>query len=1023
MSTIVQTGFKLAQAVISNGQVTGNPWSNPDNLLLVDGDVSQSNPNNAASDVIIGNFNLNVPSTAVITGIEMKIFGRRGAETSPPITLTPVAVDNTSGVDTFYPFETPFTGLTESEGVYVLGSPTYKFATSWTPDQINNLKLQLIANGNIYLDCAQMNVYYYVPDTIDPPTPTGDSCLDCNSPIQVQPCYLALPLRANETKCYLKSLKYPDGTDVQYSDLGACGGYIDITFDPGKPKQQGSNFEENAFFAVWTVLPSGTVEVDFVTLANRGRAFHTPYDHDPDLLSDHDANSMVLISNNVHYEDRYVRKCQADVLFSKPIVVEEDGVEKTAHVHKINLKGAGVIVTVPDPIGAPDDIDVEIPGAGGTIPPQITAHTSITSGNTQVDTLSVDLDISGLNRGVPIQISTEEGVTVTGVTVGGVAATQEAVATDAPNNLRSESWMCVNPPLGTQPVVVTLSAPAYLTFGAECMNGIDTANPIGDTQSATGNDNNPTLVVTTDYDNSAVIDALATAQTPILYTPGAGQAANWAQTANTTTRQGGSSIESAGLSPDAVTMDYSITQSTPWAYTAIEIKGISTPASTGDHKVKATVADTTPGFLDSKLSVVSGDASVLITKTIVNPGADEIVRYDLRVTGGGGPGGGGTPTFIDQTPSDGTYGLLAGDVDGVNTQFTVSQGIFATSKLQVFLNGLIQLQGASDDWEETDPATGKFDFITPPLSGDIITVVYQTTATASGAAPFTINQTGHGFSVGDYIRPTTNQWTFSQGNNATNAECWAQVTVVIDSDNFTAVPLVGTRQQQTNIVALIAGFAGGDPVYLSATTPGGMTNVAPTTVGQVTKPIGYVEANDVGVPISLLSVNYRGQINQSTPVSSNGLLHSFTDTTLTIPPTTTPIIVDTYVIPANTFAVGDVIRIAVGTTAITNALNSGDNTFQINGGAIIAHSSAAANGVTNELTSTLIGVIKAGNTIEYSLVTMRNAGGTPAVLDVLSSGSSPFDPTTSNTIDLVVTSGTALGGYSGSFNNVAIEKV
>jgi len=83
---------------------------------------------------------------------------------------------------------------------------------------------------------------------------------------------------------------------------------------------------------------------------------------------------------------------------------------------------------------------------------------------------------------------------------------------------------------------------------------------------------------------------------------------------------------------------------------------------------------------------------------------------------------------IDQTPDNGTFGLLAGDVDGVNDTFTVSLAAYASGKLQVYLNGLIQLQGASDDYVELVPGSGTFQFNTPPAIGDIITVVYSGSA-------------------------------------------------------------------------------------------------------------------------------------------------------------------------------------------------------------------------------------------------------------------------------------------------------
>ena len=210
MSTIVNTGFKLAQTVISNGAVTGNQWSNPNNLLLTDGDVSESNPGaGVASDVVIGNFLAQVPGNAVITGIELQIIGKAGAQTSPVLTLTPYALDNSSGTDKYYPYVTPFTGLTPDIASHILGSSSYLFATAWTPDMINNFKLQLVANGDLYIDSALLNVYYYIPDDILPPPPPPTGCGDCNSPIETLPFYLAQPFLSGDRYAFFKSFNNP----------------------------------------------------------------------------------------------------------------------------------------------------------------------------------------------------------------------------------------------------------------------------------------------------------------------------------------------------------------------------------------------------------------------------------------------------------------------------------------------------------------------------------------------------------------------------------------------------------------------------------------------------------------------------------------------------------------------------------------------------------------------------------------------------------------------------------------------
>jgi len=56
----------------------------------------------------------------------------------------------------------------------------------------------------------------------------------------------------------------------------------------------------------------------------------------------------------------------------------------------------------------------------------------------------------------------------------------------------------------------------------------------------------------------------------------------------------------------------------------------------GGTTVKATVADTTPSYLDNKLNIHSTDGSVTVTKTITNPAGNEVVDYDLSTTVGTG---------------------------------------------------------------------------------------------------------------------------------------------------------------------------------------------------------------------------------------------------------------------------------------------------------------------------------------------------------------------------------------------------
>lgn len=118
---------------------------------------------------------------------------------------------------------------------------------------------------------------------------------------------------------------------------------------------------------------------------------------------------------------------------------------------------------------------------------------------------------------------------------------------------------------------------------------------------------------------------------------------------------------------------------------------------------------------------------------------------------GGGGGGGLSALHIDQAGGDNdTYGVLAGSINGVNTTFTVAQGEYVSGRLSVYLNGQLQTQGdgATDDWVEDTPGSGTIEMNTAPVTGDILTVIYQTASSLTGTGR-RIDQTGGGDSYGE----------------------------------------------------------------------------------------------------------------------------------------------------------------------------------------------------------------------------------------------------------------------------------
>jgi hypothetical protein len=100
-------------------------------------------------------------------------------------------------------------------------------------------------------------------------------------------------------------------------------------------------------------------------------------------------------------------------------------------------------------------------------------------------------------------------------------------------------------------------------------------------------------------------------------------------------------------------------------------------------------------------------------------------------------------TQIDQTPASGTYGTLAGTVNGSNALFTVSNGSYATGTLVVELNGQTQTQGSSYDWVETTPGSGTFTFNVAPPTGSKVLAYYLIASTTTSIP----NTQPHGFTT------------------------------------------------------------------------------------------------------------------------------------------------------------------------------------------------------------------------------------------------------------------------------------
>lgn len=689
------TTLNLPTVVTENG--TGvNGWTNPTNILLVDGDFASTSDTTA--ELTVGTFNLNIPADSTITNYTIKVRGYRGSFNT---TLQIYAVDISTGVTLSYP-AAPFQGFTGTNTTYSL--PATLFGTTWNSDQANAIQLKLMVDGELHLDSIQIEATYVPNVPVVPIVPsTGEIVVD--EFVQGQKFQLAQSMTDSDLFAFVQSFNLPNGEEIQFTDFWGTEAFI--TIDQGIPGK-----EENVRITdiQHNYNSTGLTRLSFGTVANRGLGFIYPYTTVVANRVAHTGTAEVVISNSAPFYDRFLKKNQINALVSAPIYVLDENVTLADPAHELDFRGAGV--SVANDGGDSFKKIITIAGTGTSSPVPV-ATSSATTGSAQATTLTWSHVSSGLNRLLVVQVATEQAQTITGITFNGVALTQRTTITNG--TLRQEQWSLTAPAVGTYNIVVTMSAAAYITAGAETYTTVNQASPIGATQTGTGSSLLPSLVLNTTTDNSLVVDGLSTGTLPIVYTVGAGQISNWNITSNPNTRQGSSSVEPAGTQPDAVTMSYSITQNTPWALTAIEIKGIP---GTGGGVQSVTGLNTDNTDPINPIVQISVDGvSITGDGTPGNP---------LVASGGGG--GGGT-TFIDQTPDNGSYGLLVGAVNGVNTLFTVSQSEYLTGKLQVYLNGLIQLQGAADDWQQTTPGSGTFTFNTAPATNDIITAIYETSAT------------------------------------------------------------------------------------------------------------------------------------------------------------------------------------------------------------------------------------------------------------------------------------------------------
>ena len=190
--------------------------------------------------------------------------------------------------------------------------------------------------------------------------------------------------------------------------------------------------------------------------------------------------------------------------------------------------------------------------------------------------------------------------------------------------------------------------------------------------------------------------------------------------------------------------------------------------------------------------------------------------------------------------------VLGGDISQMGSLFAVKDQLGNVivniepdiSQLTVWDPGSFESPGTGSNANVTGTAISIANGASHPTAPDAIATLTPGGSTLTSAvgqyaaylAFSKVNQTAHGFSVGDAIRFDGTDWVKSQADSDTNSDVDALVVAVADADNF-SFQIAGT------ILSIFTGLTPGATYFLSPTTAGALTTTETTTVGEVTKPV------------------------------------------------------------------------------------------------------------------------------------------------------------------------------------------
>ncbi len=250
--------------------------------------------------------------------------------------------------------------------------------------------------------------------------------------------------------------------------------------------------------------------------------------------------------------------------------------------------------------------------------------TTSSSAGANVASLSWSHTVSGVNRLLVVGVSKRSYNSVTSVTYNGVALTKSgAVQAGSGDFSRSELWYLVNPPTGTNTIVVTPGGNDWMQTGAISFTGANQITPLGIFASNFGGSGVTSASVNvTSAPGEIVVDALTFWNTTTDATKGASQTLQWSTSSDNAWNGRGSTQSGA----NSVTMSWTIPSSGAqgWALTAVSIK----PNTINENSFTGSWAAVT-GATSYKLSVTTNSDCSTSPITSSNCGGGTCNLYNI----------------------------------------------------------------------------------------------------------------------------------------------------------------------------------------------------------------------------------------------------------------------------------------------------------------------------------------------------------------------------------------------------------